>query len=275
MCGISTFSQYTGRERRLHHQDRQGPAARQGVPGRLRRRHRLGLGGQLRRGAARRHGDRHGHRRHRHQRVQGARHAGATNVIAVDPVAFKREKAMELGATHAVATMEEATELGMSMTNGQGADSAIVTVGVTTNEHVGQAFNAIRKAGTCVVTGLGNLAEEPAVPISIAMLTLYQKRLQGSLFGRRAPSKDIPMWLQLYRDGKLKLDELVTRTYTLDEIAQGYKDLHAGPTCAASSSTTEGPRCTHRDRPRRVPRRQPPSWRSRCVQDGPPGAGEE
>jgi S-(hydroxymethyl)glutathione dehydrogenase/alcohol dehydrogenase len=135
---------------------------------------------------------------------------------------------MELGATHAVATMEEATELGMSMTNGQGADSAIVTVGVTTNEHVGQAFNAIRKAGTCVVTGLGNLAEEPAVPISIAMLTLYQKRLQGSLFGASSPSKDIPMWLQLYRDGKLKLDELVTRTYTLDEIAQGYEDLHAG-----------------------------------------------
>jgi S-(hydroxymethyl)glutathione dehydrogenase/alcohol dehydrogenase len=160
--------------------------------------------------------------------VQGAAHAGATNVIAVDPVAFKREKAMELGATHAVATMEEATELGMSMTNGQGADSAIVTVGVTTNEHVGQAFNAIRKAGTCVVTGLGNLMEEPAVPISIAMLTLYQKRLQGSLFGASSPSKDIPMWLQLYRDGKLKLDELVTRTYPIDAAPQAFEDLAAG-----------------------------------------------
>jgi S-(hydroxymethyl)glutathione dehydrogenase/alcohol dehydrogenase len=160
--------------------------------------------------------------------VQGAAHAGASNIIAVDPLPFKREKAMELGATHAVETMEEATELAQSFTNGQGADSAIVTVGVTTAEHVGQAFNAIRKAGTCVVTGLGNIASGDPLPISIAQLTLFQKRLQGSLFGASSPSKDIPRMLQLYTDGKLKLDELVTRTYTLDEVAQGYKDMHAG-----------------------------------------------
>ncbi len=160
--------------------------------------------------------------------VQGAAHAGATNVIAVDPLPFKREKAMQLGATHAVETMEEATELAQSFTNGQGADSAIVTVGVTTAEHVGQAFNAVRKAGTCVVTGLGNIASGDPLPISIAQLTLFQKRLQGSLFGASSPSKDIPRMLQLYTDGKLKLDELVTRTYTLDEVAQGYKDMHAG-----------------------------------------------
>ena len=71
--------------------------------------------------------------------VQGASHAGARNVIAVDPVAFKREKAQELGATHAVETMEEATELATQLTNGQGADKAIVTVGVIKPEHVGQA----------------------------------------------------------------------------------------------------------------------------------------
>ena len=69
--------------------------------------------------------------------VQGAAHAGASNVIAVDPVAFKREKAQELGATHAFESMEEATELAKQFTNGQGADSAIVTVGVTKPEHVG------------------------------------------------------------------------------------------------------------------------------------------
>jgi S-(hydroxymethyl)glutathione dehydrogenase/alcohol dehydrogenase len=172
--------------------------------------------------------------------VQGAAHAGATNVIAVDPVAFKREKAMELGATHAVATMEEATELGMSMTNGQGADSAIVTVGVTTNEHVGQAFNAIRKAGHL----RGHRPGQPRrgarpVPISIAMLTLYQKRLQGSLFGASSPSKDIRCGFSSTATAKLKLDELVTRTYTLDEIAQGYKDLHARDEPAAGSSSTD------------------------------------
>ena len=55
--------------------------------------------------------------------------------------------------------MEEATELARSVTNGQGADKAIITVGVTTGEHVAQAFAAIRKAGTVVVTGLGNITD--------------------------------------------------------------------------------------------------------------------
>ncbi|HEY9414585.1 MAG TPA: alcohol dehydrogenase catalytic domain-containing protein, partial [Pseudonocardia sp.] len=85
--------------------------------------------------------------------VQGASHAGAQNVIAVDPVAFKREKAEELGATHSFASMEEATELAKSFTNGQGADSAIVTVGVTNGGHIAEAFRSLRKGGTVVVTG--------------------------------------------------------------------------------------------------------------------------
>ncbi|QWF23798.1 NDMA-dependent alcohol dehydrogenase [Nocardioides sp. LMS-CY] len=159
--------------------------------------------------------------------VQGAAHAGASMVIAVDPVALKREKSLELGATHAVATMEEATELAQSATNGQGADSAIVTVGVTTGEHVAQAMAAIRKAGTVVVTGLGNIAEIGA-PISLADVTLFQKRIQGSLFGASNPKADILMLLRLYAEGRLKLDELVTRTYKLDEVALGYEDMHAG-----------------------------------------------
>jgi S-(hydroxymethyl)glutathione dehydrogenase/alcohol dehydrogenase len=159
--------------------------------------------------------------------VQGARHAGASNIIAVDPVAFKREKAQELGATHSCETMEEATELAKQFTNGQGADSAIVTVGVTTGEHVAQAFGSVRKAGTTVVTGLGD-ATEVGLPIAISELTLMQKRLQGALFGNSNPNWDIKRQLQLYREGVLKLDELITRTYTLDEVAQGYQDMHDG-----------------------------------------------
>ena len=159
--------------------------------------------------------------------VQGAAHAGASLVIAVDPVELKRTKALELGATHAVATMEEATELAQSVTNGQGADSAIIAVGVTTGEHLGQALASIRKAGTVVVTGLGNIAEIGA-PISLADITLFQKRIQGSLFGASNPQADIPTLLRLYAEGSLKLDELVTRTYKLDEVALGYEDMHAG-----------------------------------------------
>jgi NDMA-dependent alcohol dehydrogenase len=159
--------------------------------------------------------------------VQGARHAGASNIIAVDPVAFKREKAEELGATHTCETMDEARQLARQMTNGQGADSAIVTVGVTTGEHVAQAFRTVRKAGTTVVTGLGDMAEV-GLPIAISELTMLQKRLQGSMFGNSNPNWDIKRQLQLYREGVLKLDELITRTYTLDEVAQGYRDMHDG-----------------------------------------------
>jgi Zn-dependent alcohol dehydrogenase len=159
--------------------------------------------------------------------VQGAAHAGATNIVAVDPVAFKREKALEFGATHAFEGIAEADAFAKSVTNGQGADSAIVTIGVVKGEHVGQAFSAIRKAGTVVVTGLGDITEV-GLPVSLAELTLFQKRIQGSLFGASSPSADILRQAQMYRDGKLKLDELITREYSLDEVAKGYEDMHAG-----------------------------------------------
>jgi S-(hydroxymethyl)glutathione dehydrogenase/alcohol dehydrogenase len=159
--------------------------------------------------------------------VQGAAHAGAANIIACDPVAFKREKAQEFGATHTAENMDEATELAKQFTNGQGADSAIVTIGVVKGEHVGQAFAAIRKAGTCVVTGLGDITEVGA-PIPLGELTLFQKRLQGAMFGMSNPNWDIHRQIDLYRDGVLKLDELITKTYTLDQVAQGYEDMHAG-----------------------------------------------
>ena len=171
---------------------------------------------------------RHGRRRNRNQRGAGApSHAGAAHVIAVDPVAFKRDSALKLGATHAVATMEEATDIARSFTNGQGADSAIVTVGVTTGEHVAQAFSSIRKAGTCVVTGLGKMTDV-GIPVSLMELTLYQKRIQGSLFGASNPTADIPWMIDLYTSGKLELDGLITNRYTLDQINDGFADMHAG-----------------------------------------------
>ncbi len=159
--------------------------------------------------------------------VQGASIKGASNVIAVDPVEFKREKAMELGATHAFANMADATAFAQSVTNGQGADSAIITVGITKGSHIAEAFDSIRKAGTVVVTGLGDLTEV-GIPISPGMLTLFQKRIQGSLFGESSPSKDILRMLAMYQAGTLKLDELVTNTYTLETINQGYEDMHSG-----------------------------------------------
>ncbi|MGO9156069.1 alcohol dehydrogenase, partial [Mycobacterium sp.] len=59
-------------------------------------------------------------------------------------------------------------------------------------------------------------------------LTLYEKQVRGSLFGSSNPRRDIPRMLELHQAGQLKLEELVTREYTLDEVNQGYADMHAG-----------------------------------------------
>ncbi|MEE3853013.1 NDMA-dependent alcohol dehydrogenase [Gordonia sp. LSe1-13] len=159
--------------------------------------------------------------------VQGARHAGAANIIAVDPVAFKRETALKLGATHAFDSMDEATEIGRQLTNGQGAAAAIVTVGVVSGDIVAQAFRATRKLGTTVVTSIGP-ADAVGVPISLTELTNYQKKLVGSLAGEMVPSWSILEQLEMYQSGALRLDELITTRYRLDDIAQGYEDMHAG-----------------------------------------------
>jgi S-(hydroxymethyl)glutathione dehydrogenase/alcohol dehydrogenase len=159
--------------------------------------------------------------------VQGAAHAGANTVIAVDPVQFKRDTALQLGATHTFAGIDEATDFARSVTNGQGADVAVVTVGVTNGDHIAQAFTAIRKAGTVVVTGIGD-SFATGIPINTRELVLMQKRIQGVLFGACNPLSDIPRQIRMYEAGHLKLDELITRRYRLDEIGQGYEDMHAG-----------------------------------------------
>jgi NDMA-dependent alcohol dehydrogenase len=160
--------------------------------------------------------------------VQGAAYAGASHVIAVDPVAFKREKAQEFGATETFENIEEAADFARSVTNGQGADKAIVTVGVTTGQHVAQAFSAIRKAGVVIVTGLGDITDQTGIPISVGELTLFAKEIKGAMFGDSNPHTDILKMLRLYQEGNLKLDEQITKRYTLDEVNQGYEDMHAG-----------------------------------------------
>jgi NDMA-dependent alcohol dehydrogenase len=158
--------------------------------------------------------------------VQGARHAGATRIIAVDPQPLKREMALQLGATDAVDNIREAAKLAQEATNGQGADNAIICIGVTQGEHIGQAFDAVRKGGTIAVVGIGRVND--TIPVSPFILTLFQKRIQGVLYGSLSPSKDILRLLSMYQAGQLKLKELVTRTYSLDQINEGYADMHAG-----------------------------------------------
>jgi len=162
-----------------------------------------------------------------HNALQGASVAGARYVIAVDPVEFKRTSSLQFGATHAVATTEEAQALAVDLSWGVGADQAIVTMGVVTEDVVSAAFAAIRKGGIVVLTGLAGPANK-TVHISGFELTLFEKRLQGALFGSSNPFDDIPRILDLYRAGKIKLAELITTRYTLDQVNQGYEDMMAG-----------------------------------------------
>ena len=83
------------------------------------------------------------------------------------------------------------------------------------------------KGGTVVLTGLNKLME-PNIQLPGTILTLFRKSIKGSLFGDCNPTTDIPKILGLYQSGDLKLDEIITRTYTLDEVNEGYDDLLAG-----------------------------------------------
>jgi NDMA-dependent alcohol dehydrogenase len=159
--------------------------------------------------------------------VQGAALAGAEHLIAVDPVEFKRAKALEFGATHAVASSEEATELLGQLTRGRMANVVVNTMGVGTGDQIGKSLAMTGKRGTVVVTNLHDAAES-SVAMSALDLVLMEKRVVGSLFGTANPRRDIPRFIDLYRHGKLKLDELVTRRYKLDEVNQGYDDMREG-----------------------------------------------
>jgi alcohol dehydrogenase (nicotinoprotein) len=159
--------------------------------------------------------------------VQGAAFAGAVHVIAVDPVPAKLELAARLGATHTAADSETAQQIVTDVTQGVGADQALVTVAVVTEEVIAAAFAAIRKRGTVVVTGLAGPAAR-TIHVPGFELTLYEKRIQGALFGGGNPFDEIPRMLALYRAGRLKLDELVTARYRLEDVNQGYQDLLTG-----------------------------------------------
>jgi NDMA-dependent alcohol dehydrogenase len=159
--------------------------------------------------------------------LQGASMAGARHVVGVDPVEWKREQAATFGATHTAASIEEATELVGQITWGANADKAILTTGVAEGALVAPMMGLVGKGGRAVVTAVAPLNQNE-VQLNLSDLTLQRKELVGCIFGNANPRRDIPRLLRLYQEGKLKLDELVTKTYTLDEVNQGYQDMRDG-----------------------------------------------
>ena len=148
--------------------------------------------------------------------IQGAKLAGAKRIIAIDPLENKREKAMEFGATHTAASLEEALPLITDLTWGTMANKVIMTMGVGDGSLLASALAIASKRGRVVITNI-HPATEMTANVSLLDMTLMEKQVVGSLFGSGNPRDDIPKLLDLYREGQLDLDGLVTKTYTLDE----------------------------------------------------------
>jgi NDMA-dependent alcohol dehydrogenase len=158
--------------------------------------------------------------------VQGAAIAGARMVIAVDVNDFKLEKAKEFGATHTInSTREDPVAISRDLTWGEGVDYAFEAIATPTT--IGQAYVCLGKNGTLCVIGLTPATAE-SIPISPLDLVLFQKTVMGTLYGDSQPRFDILNLLKMYGAGKLKLDELVTRTYTLDQVNEAYADMVGG-----------------------------------------------
>ena len=159
--------------------------------------------------------------------VQGAKMAGARHVVAVDPVEFKREKAMEFGATHAFSSMEEAFPEVQEMSWGMMADKVIMTPGVLYGDMMQLGTALAGKGGTIVVTGIAPMSQTES-SVNLFELAMWNKEIKGTIFGSLNPRADIPKLLGMYREGQLKLDELITATYRLDEINEGYRAMRDG-----------------------------------------------
>ena len=159
--------------------------------------------------------------------VQGAAYAGARDVVAIDPNPFKLDAAKRLGATHAFSDADEAREALIPLTRGQMADLCVVTVGVLEPEITEAAVSLIGKAGRVILTSVSR-ADVHTVSLTGSPLVGWHKRIQGSLAGGANPIYEMPNLLGLYRSGHLKLDEIITARYSLEQVNEGYRDLLAG-----------------------------------------------
>jgi NDMA-dependent alcohol dehydrogenase len=157
--------------------------------------------------------------------VQGAKLAGAGRIIACDLVDRKLEFATEFGATHTInAKKDNVVDRVRELTGGRGADYAFDAIGseITTL----QIVDAIRNGGTAVIVGMA--AMNVRAPITPYTMALQEKTLKGTLYGSIRPLVDMPQLVDLYMDGKLKIDQLVSRTYKLEEINEGFQRMLSG-----------------------------------------------
>jgi len=157
--------------------------------------------------------------------IQTAALAGAEQIIAVDLKDNKLEFARQFGATHFVnAAQGDPVERVRGLTGGRGVDYAFEVVGLPATMR--QAFDVLARCGVAVVVGIGPMTAEVSIPV--IPLAWEERVLMGSLYGSARPRIDIPKLIRMYRAGKLKLDELLTRTYPIEQINEAYAALERG-----------------------------------------------
>ncbi len=161
--------------------------------------------------------------------IQGARFSGAHRIFAIDPVPFKREMATGFGATHTAASIQEAFPLIQDVTFGRMCQRIICTMSVGRGELMASIMALAAKRGRVVITNVHPWTETDVTMSMIDLLTM-EKELVGCIFGSSNPGLDTPALLGLYRDGLLDLDGMVTRTYPLDRLNDGFGDLREGRT---------------------------------------------
>ena len=157
--------------------------------------------------------------------VQGARLAGAARIIAADRLDAKLALARQFGATDTInAAREDVLARVRALTGGRGVDYAFEVIGLP--ETVLLAYEAARKGGIAVVVGVG--APEATVALPVLALTRTARTVIGCAYGSIQPQADFPLLVTLYQLGKLRLDELISRRFALDEINDAFHALEAG-----------------------------------------------
>lgn len=157
--------------------------------------------------------------------IQGAALAGAATVVAVDVHESKLNLARRFGATHAVnGSTGNAVEAVRSLTNGRGVDHSFDAVG--TPDTARQAYDVLAKLGKLVVLGISPAGAEVRLPLGPTVVE--ERQILGSFYGSGNPREDIPALADLYQQGRLKLDELLTRRYPIEQINEAYAALERG-----------------------------------------------
>jgi S-(hydroxymethyl)mycothiol dehydrogenase len=157
--------------------------------------------------------------------IAGAQVAGATTIIAVDVSDAKLEQAKHFGATHTVNSKDaDAVEAIRSLTGGNGADVVVEAVGRP--ETYEQAFYARDLAGTVVLVGVPT----PDQQVTLPMIDIFGRggALKSSWYGDCLPSRDFPMLVELYKQGRFDLDAFVSERIGLGDIEAAFEKMHAG-----------------------------------------------